>query len=674
MSRDIIPTDREDIYLKKTYAPGAIRQTTANASDQRTLTPYISRDGIYKPSNRSSWVAVGDNRQNFYKTPNNLGLASLLGVGGIGVPIRPIQSQNVIVNRISNERNEDRRQLIDTNNMLAEYVQKVRFLEATNQALQRQIQLFGNHSGQNSVTIKHMFETETQSGNKTIDDIKQDKKRLQSKFKDAEQSLGKFRDRYMQLLATRNQLGREIFDYHRKIAQNDAEINLIKRRIADMDDETRFYSLKNQPYEYKEDQLRQDIDNDLFSRQVFQMEKEVLATEKENNENVHQSLIDEIRASVSVDFTLKPSEYFRDQLSSAIHRLRLEFDEKNQKVEQTLHRRYEKEYNNYLLMTQRPTPAVTPQHQKTLEQLNKQKFDCQQQIAAMKAKTFEIRNSIDKLQRKLDDERFNLQKKDHNIIAHREDLDQQLLNKERLLNELSRTGVSLTEQINYYKDLMARSGLGTIVNTFYETAQFKEIEANKKILVTDPTTDKQTTYKYSHRLRTDRNDSMTGHYISPSNLYQRPPAISDSTYLRLGDQSRIINDDNPRVRFADRNSRTITMKQNELYRSHSGIVDVGRTKPWMDDHMTTLGSDYHRMELQQSMSPPKPARSRQGDFYDPDRTQQSRHFIENSGVPRHFIENSGVSRSRSTDQLVSSNSGRFSTNESIYNTLTHGGY
>jgi intermediate filament protein if len=118
------------------------------------------------------------------------GLASIAGLGNFsGIPLRPNRGSSALV-AVNETREREKRELCQLNDKFAQYVEKVRFLEAQNRKLQLELEALQNKAGQGSSKIKEMYEVEMSEAKKLIDDTTRDRAAAEVKARDAEKEAG----------------------------------------------------------------------------------------------------------------------------------------------------------------------------------------------------------------------------------------------------------------------------------------------------------------------------------------------------------------------------------------------------------------------------------------------------------------------------------------------------
>jgi len=168
-----------------------------------------------------------------------------------GVPLKP---KNAAVVAIAENREKEKRELSQLNDKFASYVERVRFLEVHNKKLQMELEALKNRAGGESGKIREMYEIELREAKHLIDETSKDKANAELKAKACEEDAERFKRRYNDVLTNRNADKSRIEELNKQIADNEAEINLLKRRLGDLEDEAKRYKIETQDFweKYKE--------------------------------------------------------------------------------------------------------------------------------------------------------------------------------------------------------------------------------------------------------------------------------------------------------------------------------------------------------------------------------------------------------------------------------------
>ncbi|CAF0945133.1 unnamed protein product [Didymodactylos carnosus] len=199
------------------------------------------------------------------------GLASLANFG-TGIPLKSGRAGLAFVD-INDAREREKRALAELNDKFAQYVEKVRFLEAQNRKLQMELEALQNRSGHGSSRIKEMYDVELAEARKLIDDTTKDCAASDIKAQKAIHDVARYKQRYGEVLSSQNADRLRIDRLHQQIAENVAQIELFRRRLTDLDDEMRRYKAETQRLTSEIARLQNEIQQETFFRTTLEGEK-----------------------------------------------------------------------------------------------------------------------------------------------------------------------------------------------------------------------------------------------------------------------------------------------------------------------------------------------------------------------------------------------------------------
>ena len=107
----------------------------------------------------------------------------------------PLQSANITasgVNTFKSSREREKKDMQALNERFANYIEKVRFLEAQNKKLASELDQLRSHWGKETSAVKKMYETELEEARKLIDDTGKEKARLALRVGQLEEQLDDF--------------------------------------------------------------------------------------------------------------------------------------------------------------------------------------------------------------------------------------------------------------------------------------------------------------------------------------------------------------------------------------------------------------------------------------------------------------------------------------------------
>ncbi|CAF1178608.1 unnamed protein product [Rotaria sordida] len=399
------------------------------------------------------------------------GLAALANFPG--VPIRGSNIGSTALVGLNASRQRDKRELEQLNDKFAQYVEKVRFLEAQNRKLLLELEALRNRSGQGSSRIKEMYDIEMTEAGRLIDSAKKDAAAANIKAQQAEQEVKRQRARYNETAGLRETDRKEADAIERRIAENQAQINLFRRRIADLEDEARRYKAESQRLSSEIARIQHEIQNELFLKSSCDVEKIALQDEIATLKQIHDADLAEIRSrTISTD--LDPTKFFRNELSQAIREIRNDYENVVDSQRTDIHNRFQITYNELTMRLQRPdqNPLYNEQQRRQEERVRSEILQTQNRNGYLKATNQDLKNRIDELQRKLHSFREDGSLGQGRVAKDIEEARHRLERANREYNEVTSLKTSLEKEINTYRELLeSQSGLRGYVDRIVQNAE-----------------------------------------------------------------------------------------------------------------------------------------------------------------------------------------------------------
>ena len=441
-----------DIKFDETkYNSGEIdRRTSSAAHNANTVIKYIT-PRVITPSVSTSFqgtlggIGSSNVTSNYSPTATAHGLATL---------VHPTRFSTLpSIHSIDGERIVDEfRELSRVTETLGDTILQYCSLDAHTRAQELQIEWLERHRSENSSVIEKMYRTEIESAQKLITDSLQKKSNTEIKFHESTRTTNALDEQYRQLLSRRSLSSKELFDFERQIAQNNAESQFLKRRIHHFDDEMKFYILKNRILQERKVRIRYELDQELFSQQSLRMEVEVLENDKITNEDIHAASLDDTQTSIDTSqvASMLPPKFYSQQLAHEIQRIREDCAKKIEVYREELHRQFELELHRYQISKTNSLPAVTRDQELKLEQYQHENNYVQQQIAAARGSIDQILMQIETIERQIMAEKNDQQSKAQ-TRNQLDTLNQIIRDRERQLDNILRTRNALKEEIESYR-------------------------------------------------------------------------------------------------------------------------------------------------------------------------------------------------------------------------------
>ncbi|CAF1188383.1 unnamed protein product [Rotaria sp. Silwood1] len=369
------------------------------------------------------------------------------------VPLRgSINSGHWALVPFTSQRVEEKRQLAELNDRFAEYIGKIRYLEAVNRKLSRDLDNIRNKKGIGLQRINEIIMREKKEAEDTLkrmdDDIRTGQiKRQESetRFKQAEQRLMNIQ-RPDQINNIKNQLKQ----LREKILDLEKKIELIRKTISDNDDEIALYNAELQRIRNDIANLITEIANEATQKQLLLAEKTVLEQELKALDTAHKFDVEQLRSKVAIA-NVDPAPFFESELTSSIREIRKQFETITDQQQQQLQNYYQAKIS-----------ALIEYHQP------KQQIESQWQTDKIR----EITRTISDVRNRVNNLQIENQDLDRQIVDIRQQIqsstyqdDQRLINEqkhyrdeiERLknyINDLEKYRTTLEEEIRRYRLLL----------------------------------------------------------------------------------------------------------------------------------------------------------------------------------------------------------------------------
>ncbi|KAI3381669.1 hypothetical protein SNEBB_004565 [Seison nebaliae] len=397
------------------------------------------------------------------------------GVGGIsnslarmGLPGAP--SSAVIA--IKEGRDREKRELSQLNDRFASYIERVRFLEAQNKKLQLELEALKGKWGNETSKIHEIFETELKEARQLVDDTAKERANAELRAKRAEEETAQFKRRYEEALAGRDADKDRIYQLEQQIAKNEAEINLLRRRLADVDEEIKRYKAETQRLLSELQRLGSELDNETLARVQLENERQTLEEELSFIKQIHEQELNELRALSARDTGIDSSQYFKHELANAIKDIRDEYEQAN------LQQRAEME-SYYRMKTQEllapRMPPDNPIQREEVKKLRVQVNDYRRDLSSLKTKNAELEARMHELEELIENEK----REGGTMITEKEveleDLKRQLADLMKNYDDLINMKTTLEQEITTYRRLLegdqTKDGLRQIVEGLEDRAR-----------------------------------------------------------------------------------------------------------------------------------------------------------------------------------------------------------
>ena len=370
---------------------------------------------------------------------------------GVGKPTNP----GIIA--ITESREKEKRELSFLNDKFASYVERVRFLEVHNKKLQLELEALKNRSTGDSAKVKEMFEIELREAKLLIEQTGKDKATTELRLRAVDEEAERFRKRYAELLGAKTNDSARIAELERQIAENEADINLLKRRLGDLEDTLKRYKAENLRLFGEIQRINAEIEAENLRRVKLENDKAALLEELNYLRIMHKKQLEDITSHAYVEVGIDSSQFFKSELALAIRDIRAEYEAINASQKADIDNFYRIKITD---VHSKPRVVETENVavRKETERLKLLITEVRREIAALKARNAELELKIRELEEGLvmeEREAANLIKAKDAEIAELRRRQAELLAD---LDELTKVKTSLEEEILTYRRLLEGEG------------------------------------------------------------------------------------------------------------------------------------------------------------------------------------------------------------------------
>ena len=117
-----------------------------------------------------------------------------------------------------------------------------------------------------------------------------------------------------------------ISELESQIAINQSDMSLLKRRLADGQDEERRYKQETQHLISEIQRVSSELENEMKQRLMLETDKQGLEEQLIFMREMHSKEVEAIKEKALRQVGLDPSQYFKSELANAIRGIREEFE------------------------------------------------------------------------------------------------------------------------------------------------------------------------------------------------------------------------------------------------------------------------------------------------------------------------------------------------------------
>eukprot|EP00080_Pristionchus_pacificus_P024452 PDM84472.1 ifa-1 [Pristionchus pacificus] len=454
--------------------------------------PGFNRSGMstYSASSTTSFGSPLSGTRTL-KIVNEMGSSTLSGMSPYG---------QHAASSIRDAREREKKEMSDLNDRLANYIEKVRFLEAQNRKLGGDLDMLRSRWGKDTSSMRVMYESELKEARNLIDETHRTRADLESQIKKAIDDLSEYRRKYEEALRSRESDRLLLDELLEKLSKLEAEINMLKRKIAHIEEDVARIKKDNHRLIGELQRARNELDQETLNRIDHQNQVQTLLEEIDFVRRVHDQEIKELQSMVSRDTTPENREFFKNELASAIRDIRQEYDQRMNTNRTDIESWYKLKVQEIATASNRQTMEHGYQKEE-IRRLRTQLSDLRGKLADLEGRNALLEKQTQELNYQLEDDQRSyeaaLNDRDASIRKMREECQALMVELQMLLD----TKQTLDAEIAIYRKMLEgeenRAGLRHLVEQVVKTHGISQSDEHESMRVLKGETATRTSFQRS---------------------------------------------------------------------------------------------------------------------------------------------------------------------------------
>jgi len=375
---------------------------------------------------------------------------------------------------LQKSRAREKKDMQDLNERLANYIEKVRFLEAQNRKLVADLENLRSKWGKETAHIKAMYQTELAAAKKLLDDSENGKAELELRVQALMDECQDANEQNDGLKKEQAENRESIERQNQQLSEYEGELQGLRRRVASLEKDSRKdkETIKNLQDELNRG--KQDLDNETLNRVCCENERQTLMEELDFVKKVHEQEMAELAALAYRDTTPENREYWKTEMSQCLRELQTEYQGKMDGMRGELEGYYNAKLQEFRTGATRNNMEST--HTKDeVKRLRSQLNDLRSKLTDLEAKNAHLEKLLSELQREYADKEKEWDTERSELEADSAGLRLELESVLQELQNLLDAKLSLELEIAAYRKLLegeeTRIGLRNVVEQVVTTQE-----------------------------------------------------------------------------------------------------------------------------------------------------------------------------------------------------------
>jgi len=354
---------------------------------------------------------------------------------------------------VTASRQKEKQDMQDLNERLANYIEKVRFLEAQNRRMADELEKLKSKWGKETEMIKAMYEAELAEARKLLDDAVREKSRLEIRVTSMEEYIEEIKLRLQAALKDAADSRERADRNNQQLSDYEGEIALLRRRLQGLEGDRDKEKGLLKRLQDALNAARSDLDNETLLHVDAENRRQTLEEELEFLKAVHDQELKELQAMAYRDTTSENREFWKNEMGQCLREIQQTYDDKIDIMRTELESYYTLKVQEVRTGAARNTMESGHTKEET-KRLKTQLSSIRDKLADLESRNLALQRELEALRREKEEREREL---DAENMSLKSDVTKLRAEMEAMLRELERiidTKLGLELEIAAYRKLL----------------------------------------------------------------------------------------------------------------------------------------------------------------------------------------------------------------------------